>query len=681
MNMKKSFTPDEAPVYHGPLGCELRAAPAAADAGSKLSVYRAIFRLWAPGADGVALELADAADLADDYLNPPSLRTGAELSCDPRSGCWSAELELKSEPLNTVYRYRIHRDGRSYILADPYARAFAPFPGAAVEAALGELHAWSVPVPPDADLEPAGGWEGLQRPTGNGAAGSGAPGNIVIYEAMVRDMSVHPDSGVTPALRGTYLGMAEKLDYIASLGVTHIQLLPVMKAYSADETQRDFEVGTGGGNNYNWGYDPLSYFVPEGWFSTDPFDPLSRIRELKTLIREAHARGLGIILDVVYNHMARTHTLEASCPGYWFRRDDAGEFTSNSGCGNDFASQRPMARRLIHDSLRYFLEEFNVDGFRFDLMGLIDDKTILEADAMLRDIRPDVVMLGEGWRMYNGPSGTAGMDQDRAADDIRVAMFSDELRDLMKGGGLNEATAGFISGLEVDKNRLLQNLLGNPQHYFRAFSPRVVVNYLVCHDGLTLRDSIAHNAGIDADREEGRRELIARIKAANLLLGTSQGVVFIHAGQERGRSKPNLTDSPHETVGRFVHNSYNSSDAINAIDWRLENGYGEILDHLRSVLTFRRTEPLLHLGDHGEIQSRTRILETGSQKSLAYALEDGDRGILIIVNLDREDLVLNIDRELPCRCPFRWHIGNGTIEDCGIRIPAHASGLLEYRCG
>jgi hypothetical protein len=324
MNMKKSFTPDEAPVYHGPLGCELRAAPAAADAGSKPSVYRAIFRLWAPGADGVALELADAADLADDYLNPPSLRTGAELSCDPRSGCWSAELELKSEPLNTVYRYRIHRDGRRHILADPYARAFAPFPGAAVEAALGELHAWSVPVPPDADLEPAGGWEGLQRPTGNGAAGSGAPGNIVIYEAMVRDMSVHPDSGVAPALRGTYLGMAEKLDYIASLGVTHIQLLPVMKAYSADETQRDFEAGTGGGNNYNWGYDPLSYFVPEGWFSTDPFDPLSRIRELKTLIREAHARGLGIILDVVYNHMARTHTLEASCPGYWFRRDDAG---------------------------------------------------------------------------------------------------------------------------------------------------------------------------------------------------------------------------------------------------------------------------------------------------------------------------------------------------------------------
>jgi pullulanase len=679
------------PFYSGPLGSCLLSTDGAR--------FSAEFRLWAPGAEAVTLIVAPLSSLAASFNDPVGARA-VPLSPEGDAGCWSVCAELSGSPADAAYRYLIRRNGRELPLGDPYALALAPFPGAAAEARLGELHAWAALVPPGPDrtlegwsAEPAGGWQGCESPyrTGGGAgirvsdAGEtgGTERNIVIYEAMVRDMTIHPSSGVSPALRGSYAGMVEKLDYLAELGVTHIQLLPVMKGYSADETSREFEAGGSGGNNYNWGYDPLSYFVPEGWLSTDPADPLARIRELKLLVREAHRRGLGIILDVVYNHMARTHTLEAACPGYWFRTDGNGNYTSNSGCGNDFASERPMARRLIHDSLRYFLTEFRVDGFRFDLMGLLDAETVNAADAMLRSINPDIVMLGEGWRMYNGPEGTVGMDQDQAAGDIGVAMFSDEIRDLMKGGGLNEATAGFVSGMEVDKNRLLANLMGNPQHYFRAFSPALVVNYLVCHDGLTLRDSIAYNAKLDPAAPADRRELIDRIKAANLLLGTSQGIVFLHAGQERGRSKPKPAGQWREVIGEYVHNSYNAGDGVNAIDWNLEEGYGEVLEHLKAVLAFRRREPLLHLMDHREIRTRSRILETPHAQTLAYSLEDGKRGILIFVNLGKEELTISSGpdgTELPCRCPFDWKIGSGSIEDCLIRIPPMQSGVLEYRC-
>ncbi len=661
--------------------------------GSPEEGFRGSFCLWAPGADEVRLIFAEAAKVARSYNSPEDVYPAGRLVPDPADGSWSITADIPGSPESLGYRYIIVRGGKEYPFCDPYARALLPFPGVRAEKEEGELHGWAVLTPPEGPmahrlLDPPGGWENhrrvnLEQDEGAESKASGdSSGNIVIYEAMVRDFTIHPDSGVPPEIRGTYLGMARKLDYIASLGVTHIQLLPVMKAYSADERKREHD-GNGDttGGNYNWGYDPLSYFVPEGWFSADPEDPYARIRELKTLIKEAHRRGLGIILDVVYNHMARTHSLEASCPGYWFRRNHEGNFTSNSGCGNDFASERPMARRLVHDSLRYFLEEFCVDGFRFDLMGLIDDRTVLEVDAMLREINPDIVMLGEGWRMYNGAEGTSGMDQDRASDNIPVAMFSDEIRDLLKGGGLNEASPGFVSGLEVDKHHLLHNLLGNPQHNFRTFSPRQVVNYLVCHDGLTLRDSLAYNGGLDPENPADRRELIQRIKAANLMLATSQGVVFLHAGQERGRTKPNLSNSARETIGPYVHNSYNSGDSINAFPWQDDDMSREILEHVKLLLAFRKRENLLHLGDHGEIHNRKRIIDTEGPWTLAYALDDGHRGLLIMVNLEHSALRTSLSSVQNCDCPLRWIIGSGQLDGCEIVIPPMESAVIEFSCG
>ncbi|AHC13877.1 alpha-amylase family glycosyl hydrolase [Salinispira pacifica] len=665
--------------------------------GSEFRDGRAFFSIWAPQADAVhvyrvslsyltnwywpaggsaASEVQAAQDDLPGVHLPPEAGRFLSLEYSAEEGVWRGDAELATPVDESAFQYMIIRNGEARPLCHPYARALAPFPGPRGG------QPWEVLLPPPGHpdsgrLVPPNGWEGLELPV------ESHPGrekdNRVIYELHVRDMTIHPHSNVAPEKRGSYAGLVEKLDYIAGLGVSHIQLLPVMKCYSIDETLREYNGSPRSGeNNYNWGYDPLSYFTPEGWYSVDPEDPYLRISELKTLIKEAHRRGLRIILDVVYNHMADSSLLEPSAPGYWFRRDEHGGFTSNSGCGNDVASERTMVRRLIHHSLEYFVREFHVDGFRFDLMGLLDSRTVLEADEKLRALRPDIMLLGEGWRMYNGEEGTRGMDQDLAAQHCHVAMFSDEIRDMLKGGGLNEASQGFLSGLERDKELVLSNLLGNPRQYFSSHRPLQVVNYLVCHDGLTLRDSLCHNYGIDTSSASGRWELAQRIRAANLLLASSQGIIFLHAGQERGRSKPNPPDSDYSAIGPYVHNSYHSDDGVNAFPWTMEAEFAGLPDHLRKILEFRRNEPLLHLDDHEELHASARLIETPGAFSFAYTISDGSRGIVIGVNLENRSFSCSLKDSLPGGHHFTVIAGDARMEEDLCRMDPFGSLLMTY---
>jgi pullulanase/glycogen debranching enzyme len=423
-----------------------------------------------------------------------------------------------------------------------------------------------------------------------------------------------------------------------------------MNFYNNNETIKTYEnAGTTHGNNYNWGYDPHSYFSPEGWYSTDPENPYSRISELKTLINEAHKLGLRVILDVVYNHMAKTDFLDDIVPNYYFRQVKDGSFTSNSGCGNDVASEHAMTRKLIVDSLVYWTKEYHVDGFRFDLMGLLDAETVMTGYEKCAEIKKDVLFIGEGWKMYNGEKGTVGMDQNYMKKTEKVAVFNDEFRDLAKAGGMSEAGQGFLTGKKISVPDLFCNCCGKPVHNYSVTKPSSNVQYFACHDGLTLHDSIVNNMSIDESTEEGKIEAVNRLKLANALLLTSQGIAFLHAGQERGRTKPAFTTagtSDCETIGNFVKNSYDSSDNINNFIWNLSDLNKDLFEYTKNLIALRKNNSVFTISTQDEVMSRISLLgEYCEDFFMAYKILDEKGDWYLFFNSDGEDKNIDLNLE------------------------------------
>ena len=472
------------------------------------------------------------------------------MAFDAATGVWTATT---TDNINGwFYDYSVTNSRGTNKVLDPYAKSMAAYrnEGGSGRAAVVDMNSANAGVQKNSYVKLA------QRE------------DAIIYEVSVRDFTISADSGVKNA-KGTYKAFIEKLDYLKDLGVTHLQIMPVLNFYYTDETNQKFEAnGTANNNNYNWGYDPHNYFSPEGWYSSNPTNPYSRVSELRELVDAAHAKGLGILLDVVYNHMANTALMEDIVPGYYFRTAN-GKFTSKSGCGNDVASTRAMARRLIVESTSYWVKEYKVDGFRFDLMGLIDTETMFKAYEECAKINKDTLFVGEGWAMYNGPSGTFGMEQKQVSKTDSIAVFNDELRDAVKAGGFNEGGKGFITGKTTAPSYLVSNILGIPKRNYKADDPGDSVQYLVCHDGLTLHDNIFNNTPLDESKADEKAEGIKRIKMGNFITSTVQGIGFFHAGQERGRSKPKLNATT-ELTGNFVRNSYDASDNINQIVWTLD---------------------------------------------------------------------------------------------------------------
>lgn len=424
------------------------------------------------------------------------------------------------------------------------------------------------------------------------------PTDAVIYETHVRDFSIAANSGVKH--KGKYLGLAESgtylpgdpkiktgLDHLAELGVTHVHLLPVQD-FENDE-RRDA---------YNWGYVTMFFNTPEGWFATTP-DGDARIREFKRAVQALHERGIGVVMDVVYNHTSSRATFDLIAPGYYFRMRSDGSYWNGSGCGNEVASEHPMARKFIVDSLTYWVTEYGIDGFRFDLLALTDLDTLLAVRDALRKVNPSVLLYGEPWT--GGQSGLARITDKGAIRGTGIAAFNDHFRDAIKGDR-NGGAPGFIqNGDRID--RIRHGIMGAIHDW--ALSPTDVITHCACHDNLTTWDKIAQSAHAAPGDMKKRMQ-----RFAGLLVLTSQGIPFLHGGQELCRSKGGN------------HNSYNAPDSVNQIDWSLKKTNHRTFAYYQGLIALRKAHPVFRLRTRAEVERRLRFLKRiPTARCLAYTLD------------------------------------------------------------
>ena len=580
------------------------------DLGVTYKAEKSTFKLWAPTATKVTLRLyADSAD-------PKAAQTDAvTLEKSGKKGVWTFAVDKDLK--DYAYDYELtFADGTVNTSADPYATAAV---------ANGER---SVVL---SDKE--------KGDAGKRMASFSKPTDAIITEANVRDMTINPNSGVSEANRGKYLGFVEEgttvdgkqgaaptgIDYLKSLGVTHVQIMPVYDYGSVDETG-DLSYGA----QYNWGYDPENYNVPEGSYSSDPSDPSARVKEMKQMVSGLHKNGLYVVMDVVYNHVynASEHAFNKTVPGYYFRYDANGNLTNGSGCGNDVASERAMARKYIVDSVKYWATEYNVDGFRFDLMGLIDQTTMNQVRAALDEIDPSILVIGEGWDMTDA-IGNQETTQPNASKVKGVAFFNDSLRDAIKGSVFSDEDTGFIAGKADKENLITTNVLGcnnkregidenghcnNGTADANYGGADQVVQYVEIHDNLTLYDKLVKSAPNDS--EETR---LARTKLADSLILLSQGITDMQFGQEFLRTKGGNG------------NSYNAGDAVNAIDWNRTVEQAGSVNYVKGLIALRKSIKNLHLSSYDDIAKNMTVLQQ-SDGVVAYQLKDGSDTYVVVFN-------------------------------------------------
>lgn len=580
------------------------------DLGVTYKAEKSTFKLWAPTATKVTLRLyADSTD-------PKAAQTDAvTLEKSGKKGVWTFAVDKDLK--DYAYDYELtFADGTVNTSADPYATAAV---------ANGER---SVVL------------SGKEKgDAGKRMASFSKPTDAIITEANVRDMTINPNSGVSEANRGKYLGFVEEgttvdgkqgaastgIDYLKSLGVTHVQIMPVYDYGSVDETG-DLSYGA----QYNWGYDPENYNVPEGSYSSDPSDPSARVKEMKQMVSGLHKNGLYVVMDVVYNHVynASEHAFNKTVPGYYFRYDANGNLTNGSGCGNDVASERAMARKHIVDSVKYWATEYNVDGFRFDLMGLIDQTTMNQVRAALDEIDPSILVIGEGWDMTDA-IGNQETTQPNASKVKGVAFFNDSLRDAIKGSVFSDEDTGFIAGKADKENLIATNVLGcnnkregidenghcnNGTADTNYGGADQVVQYVEIHDNLTLYDKLVKSAPNDS--EETR---LARAKLADSLILLSQGIADMQFGQEFLRTKGGNG------------NSYNAGDAVNAIDWNRTVEQAGSVNYVKGLIALRKSIKNLHLSSYDDIAKNMTVLQQ-SDGVVAYQLKDGSDTYVVVFN-------------------------------------------------
>ena len=444
--------------------------------------------------------------------------------------------------------------------------------------------------------------------------------DAVIYELHVRDASIHPQSGIVN--KGKFLGLTEVgtkspmglptgLDYIKNLGVTHVHLLPSFDFKSLDESLST--------PHYNWGYDPKNYNVPEGSYATNPFDGKVRINEFKKLIQSFHSNNIGVILDVVYNHTGDTENsiFNQLVPNYYYRQNNEGGFSNASACGNETASERPMYRKFMIESLLYWVNEYHIDGFRFDLMGIHDLKTMeLIRDTLIK-VKPDILLYGEGWTAGGSPLP----DNKRAIKSniqtlTGIAAFSDEIRDGLKGHVFTPSEKGFISGKHDLAESVRFGIVGgvfhpqinyNKVNYTKApwaVEPNQTVVYTSCHDNHTLWDRLEiANPTVSVQDRTSMQKL-----ALGIVL-TSQGISFLHAGCEFLRTK------------NGVENSYESPDAINQMDWVRKDANSMVMDYVQKLIQLRKTHPAFRLGNAADIRQHITFSKDPKEGLIEFSIE------------------------------------------------------------
>lgn len=575
------------------------------DLGVRPSRTATSFRVWAPTARSVALLLFETGHKSE----TPRVISMARAA----KGTWTAAM--KGDLRNQYYRYRLVHPGQPAPVeaVDPYAVAT----GANGERAM---------ILDLRDTDPPGWARDAKPPFAD-------PVDAVIYELHVRDFTIHPSAG--SRFPGTYLGVAARgtkgpggirtgADHLRELGITHVHLLPVADYAGVDETKP--------GRQYNWGYNPENYNVPEGSYASDPCDGRVRVREFKRMVQGLHKAGLRVVLDVVYNHTyhggdSHFHRL---VPGYYHRQDAAGGFSNGSGCGNEVASDRSMVRKLMLDSLVYWATEYHVDGFRFDLMGLHDLETMRQIRRAMDKIDPSILLYGEGW---TGGDSPLPADQRAMKTNVgrlvRIAAFNDTIRDAIKGPVSEHLKGGFIQGAAGFEERLKTGIAASVAHPQIAYpagdlwhgpwakQPHHCVSYDSCHDNHTLWDKLGLTSkGLKvADR-------LAMNRLAAAIVLTSQGIAFLHAGEEMARSKKG-----HE-------NSYNLPDTVNAMDWRRKEKYAGLVAYYCGLIALRKAHPAFRLKTAADIRRGLAFLNMPAPNMVGYVLQSPAGGTLFAVVLN-----------------------------------------------
>ncbi|PAB58792.1 type I pullulanase [Anaeromicrobium sediminis] len=561
-----------------------------------------MFKVWAPTQKNMKVIIYDNYSDINGQTYP---MTKAE------NGVW--ELKLKGDYKNKYYNY-ILKDGMyEREITDPYTK------GATANGQKGMVVDFY-------SINPKG-WENHKMPKVIKSAQS------VIYETHIRDFSVHKSSGMKN--KGKYLGLSETgtknyaglatgVDYLKELGITHIHLLPIFDFASVDETNP---------KEYNWGYDPHLYNVPEGSYSTNPYDGRSRIQELKKMIMALHENDIRVIMDVVYNHTYESHNTPFNIlvPKYYYRTDKNGNFTNGSGCGNEIASERPMVRKFIMDSLKFWATEYKIDGFRLDLMSLYDKDTIKEIERELKKINSNILIYGEPWT--GGPSALEFKYQFRKGSQrgMGISLFNDDFRNAIKGDndgiGLGFATGGL--GLENEiKKGIVGSIYYNEKINGFAQQPIETINYVSSHDNLTLYDKIEKVRAYATHEEKVK---INRLALSIIL--TSQGIAFLQGGTEILRTK------------KGNHNSYNAGDEVNSIDWDKKTEYLDNFNYMKGLIRLRKKQKVMMLEKAEDVRRYMRFIDSPS-KSVAYLLNsqytEDYRHILVIHNANLGEITIKL---------------------------------------
>ena len=483
----------------------------------------------------------------------------------------------------------------------------------------------------DMDKTDPAGWNDDRRPVVK------SPADLVIYEMHHRDYSIDASSGI--ANGGKFLALTDPkaIAHLKELGVNAVHILPSFDYASVDETRLSTP-------QYNWGYDPVNYNVPDGSYSTDPYKPETRIREFKQMVQALHKAGIRVILDVVYNHTFNIDgsNFQRTYPDYFYRKTADGKYSDGSGCGNETASERDMMRRFMVESVLYWIDEYHIDGFRFDLMGCHDIETMNAIRKAVDEVDPTIFIYGEGWSAGSCalPTEQLGLKANMKAMP-GIAAFSDELRDALRGPFSDDTKGAFLAGKRGEEESIKFGIAGAIEHpqvdmskvnYSTeawASQPTQMISYVSCHDDMCLTDRLrASIPGITTD------ELIRLDMLAQTAVLTSQGVPFILSGEEMLRDK------------KGVHNSYNSPDSINRLDWNNMERYPQVMDYYKNLTRLRRNHPAFRLGSADLVRRHLEFLPT--QPGLVafrlkdYAGRDDWRNIIVILNAAKQQRKVTI---------------------------------------
>ena len=510
------------------------------------------------------------------------------------------------------------------------------------------------------------GWENDQRPVIQ------SPADLVIYEMHWRDFSIDVSSGLKN--KGKFLALTEPkaIEHLKNLGVNAVHILPSFDYASVDETKLDTP-------QYNWGYDPKNYNVPEGSYSTDPYNPVTRIKEFKQMVQALHKAGIRVILDVVYNHTFNIDhsNFQLTYPDMYYRKTADGKYSDGSGCGNETASEKPLMREFMLESVKYWIDEYHIDGFRFDLMGVHDIETMQQIRAEVNKIDPSIYIYGEGWS-----AGSCAYPVDKLAMKANtqqlngIAAFSDDMRDALRGPFSDDHKGALLAGIPGEEESLKFGIVGGIAHpqvdmtkvnYDKkpwTNNPTEQISYVSCHDDMCLVDRLKASIPSLTDKnipeKERTAELIRIDQLAQTAVFTSQGVPFILSGEEMLRDK------------KGVHNSYNSPDSINHLDWNNLQRYPQLFTYYKNLIQLRKNHPAFRLATGDKVRQHLEFLPAVNSKDVkqdclvGFLLKDLQeidawKTIVVIYNFNKEAKEMAIPEG-----NYTIACCNGTIDEAGL---------------